>query len=403
MSQLNVVYKDVEQSLSTHRSDNKIFIELTKMISNSYTQMLASDEGYCFKFSLPISGVNRFYSDLKLDQQKISDAFIKDWGPRLTVMHKDPYYQILLLFIYYAIQNNKKYMAENALMVLLMKIWNGRKHVFFKYCDKKVMHYVINNMTNNRHEVTKYANPVSLLKDYFVPTLLKKYSPEIKNDIQKLKRLFEQCHSRIYQLFVQNKRYNPATNRNEAQGGLLPLYMKAKKEGLHMQSTTIYGDDESGFDEYSSANNRDKITNQVVDNITMNSNPQYSNAIIQNINKQTKVSNRIIVSILREMHNHKYHDTLIDIISILLSKMNIVDKSDICGSSFSNQIKNKIIKSKNNTEIRKLHMLINSMLDEILPKIANTKLSQYSNVHQMQIRNVIVYGIQHNLVKTVCR
>lgn len=403
MSAIKEVYKDLEQSLSTTKQENYVFTTLSKIVSSAYTQMLSSDEGYCFKFSLPATTVNNLYKDLNLDQKKVSDAFMKDWGPRLTSMHQDSYYQILLLIIYYSIMHNKKYLADNAFMVILMKIWNGRKRKFFKYCNKRIMNYVTNNMTNNRHVVTKYSNPVSLLHDYFVPTNLEKYSPEIKRDIGKLKRLFEQSHSRIYQIFYQNPRYNIAAGRNEAQGGLLPLYIKARKEGLYMQSTSITGSEESEFGDYSTSSNREQITQKVVDKITMNPNPQYPNTVIQNINKATKVSNRIIVNILKELHKHQNYDHLSDIISLILSRTNIVDEADICNANFKVNLKKNIFRSKNNNEIKKIQQLINSLLEDILPKVAGSKLDQYSNVHQMQIRNVVIYGLEYNLVKTICR
>lgn len=402
MSELKRVSQDIEQVLSIKRNEDYVFTNLARSISNAYTQMMTSDEGYCFKFSLPITVVNRFYRDLNLDQRDISNAFQKDWGPTLTSMHKDSYYQILLLILYYAIKNDRRYLADNALMVILMKVWNGRKHKFFKFCNKKVMDYVINNMTTNRHEVAKHSNPVGLLKDYFVPTLRKKYDVEIKRDIQKLKRLFEQSHSRIYQIFAQNPRYNPATNRNEAQGGLLPLYIKAKKEGLYMQSNIVASDD-SQFGDYVTSNNRDEITQSVVENITMNPNPQYPNALISEINRQTRVSNRIIIKILTELHKHQHHDHLSEIVSLILSRTNIVDKTDICNPNFKGNIRKNVIRSKNNSEIIKLQKLINSLLDEILPRVIGTTLDKYSSVHQIQIRNVIIYGMEYNLIKTICR
>lgn len=402
MSAINEVYKDVEKSLSSKQMENYVFTTLTKVISNAYTQIMSSDDGYCFKFTLPMTVVNKLYSDLNLDQTKISNAFMKDWGPKLTRMHQDSYYQILLLIIYYGIKNNRKYLTDNALMLILMKIWNGRKRTFFpKFCNPKIMNYVVNNMTTSRHNVSKYPNPVSLLKDYFVPTLTKKYENEIKNDIHKLKRLFEQCYSRIYELFVQNPRFNIDSGKNEAQGGLLPLYMKAREEGLYMQNTST--DEESQFSDFSSSSNREQINQHVVDAITMNPNPQYPNTIIQNINKMTKVSNRIIHNILKELHNHKHYDYLIEINSLILSKTNVVDKSDICNPNFKANIRKNIIKSKNNTDIKKLQSLINELLDKILPKVVGTNLNKYSNVHQLQIRNVIIYGLEYNLVKTMCK
>ena len=405
MSAIKEVYNDLESNISTVQKENAIYTIFTKIISNAYTQLMQTDEGYCFKFTLPITAINKLYQDIGIDPIRVLNAYKKDWGSVLTSMHKDSYYQILLLILYYAIQNNKQPLAENALTIILMKIWNGRKHRMLKYCDKRVMNYVVNNMMTNRHVINKYDNPLSLIKDYFVPTLLKKYAPEIKQDIGKLKRIFEQCYARIFQLWTQNARMNLQTNKKEAQNGILPLYIKAKQEGLYMQSTSIRSgeDQESSFDQYSSISNRDEIVTKTVDNITMNPNPQYPAPIIQNINRNTSVSNKIIEKILSSMHNHQNHDLLTEILSIILTRTNIVDKTDICDVKFKADIKRYVIGSKNNADIKKLQSLLNSLLEKILPKIANIQLSSYSNVHQMQIRNVIIYGLEYNLIKTICR
>ena len=403
MSAIKQLYRQLEPTIA--QNENKIFTDFTKTISGAYTEMMKKDDGYCFTFILPMTMVKNLITTLKTDENTLLKTFQADWGRTLTQMHNDSYYQILLIVLYYALMNNKKYLADNTLMLILMKVWNGRKRTFFRYCDPKVMNYVVNNMMTRRHHMNKYDSPISLLKDYFVPSILKKYAPEIQQDIGKLKRLFEQCYGRIFQLFLQNPKINLDTKQKENQGGLLHLYLKAKEEGLHMSSMNVRSgeDDDSSFDQYSSTSNRDEIVNTVVDKITMNPNPTYPLPILQQINKNTKVANKIIEKILTSIHEHKNHNILTDVLSIILTKTNIVDKSDICSSQFKDNIKRNIISSKNNPDVKKLQSLLNTMLEDILPKILNVKLSQYSNVHQMQIRNVIVYGLEYNLIKNICR
>ena len=52
------------------------------------------------------------------------------------------------------------------------------------------MRYVIQNMLSNKFHASKHDSPLSLLANYFVPTLLQKYAPEIKTDPAKLKNIF---------------------------------------------------------------------------------------------------------------------------------------------------------------------------------------------------------------------
>jgi len=282
-----------------------------------------SDEGYCFKFTLPTTSVMGLYTLLKLDQQVVGRAFQADWKfPNHAIMYNDPYYQILLLIVYYGIRRNDDQLINNALFLLLQKLWNGRKYAYIKYCDKRVMAYVVNHMVNKKHNVAKFDSPLALLKDYFVPTLMKKYRPEIAKDVYRLRQLFMQGWVRIDQMFTFNAVTDVKTGEKKAQGGLLPLYMKAKSEGLYQSTPTIMKSDseeEPNFDQYSTIHNRDNIVTSTADYITMNSKASYPQHFIDEVNKSTKVSSKIIEQMLTALHNHKNYDLIHDALTVILS------------------------------------------------------------------------------------
>ena len=377
------------------------------MISNAYSTNVASDESFCFKFNLPVMSVNNFYKIFNLDPNDVCNSFKADWGSTLTAMHKDPYYQILLLFIYYGVKEKKDMFAANALMVLLLKIWNGRKSHFFKYCDKRIMKYVISNMLTNRHVLSKYENPVSLLKDYFVPTILKKYSSEINSDISKLKRLFEQCFARVRQIFAFNPRSNLQTGKSEAQGGLLPLYMKAREEGLYISTPSIRniqgGDSEgAGYDDYSTTHNRDQIVSKTADEIVLNKSKKYSMNFISDVNKKTNVSVNIIEKLLDFLHAYKRYEVIQNLIVLILSRCSIDSSSEICNRDFSGKIKKFVISSKNNEEVNNIQKLLDMILNEFFKDKLRTDFNKYSSVHKIKIRNVIIYALEYNLFKVNC-
>ena len=393
--------------LRDKKIETYIYTELTKMISVAYTSNVNSDESFCFKFNLPIMAVNNFYKIFNLNPVDVNNEFKSDWGDTLTAMHTDPYYQILLLLLYYGITEKKEMFARNALMVLLLKIWNGRKSHFFKYCDKRVMKYVISNMLTNRHMLSKYENPVSLLKDYFVPTILKKYSSEVYGDITKLKRLFEQCWARVRQIFAFNPITNITTGKPEAQGGLLPLYMKAKKEGLHISTPNMNNTGEdgeaTGYEEYATTHNRDSIVNKTTDYIVMNKSSKYPNNFVKDVNNKTNVSVNIIDQILDYLPIQSNYDILQNLIVLILSRCNISDVSDICEKDLVGNIQKNVISSKNNEETIKIQRLLDRLLENFFKDKLNANFNNYSSVHKIKIRNVIIYALEHNLLKVNCR
>jgi len=132
------------------------------------------------------------------------------------------------------------------------------------------------------------------------------------------------------------------SGEKRAQGGLLPLYMKAKANNLYLSTPTIMkgdSEEEPGFDQYSTINNRDEIVTSTADYITMNSKVQYPNSFILDINKNTKVSSKVIETMLTSLHKHKYYDLIHDALSIILSRTKVSDKNDICGKDFMINVK----------------------------------------------------------------
>lgn len=404
MSAIEKLYNTKIASKLDKQKETQLYTELAKMVSNAYTSNMSSDESFCFKFSLPLSGVMNFYKILDLNPVEVNLTFKSDWGNTLTVMHKDPYYQILLLLIYHAIKTKKEQLAKNALTVLLLKIWNGRKSYFFKYCDKRVMKYVVTNMMSNRHKSAKYENPITLLKDYFTPTIYQKYAPEINSDSKKLKRLFEQCYARIFQIFIFNPKTNLQTGKKEAQGGLLPLYMKAREEGLYITTPNVKSDDDNtpGFEDFTTTHNRDEIINKTTDFVIMNK-VNYPINFISEVNRKTNVSTKIVEKILDGIHNHSHLDIIQNLLVLILSRCNVTSVNDICNGGFSNNVQKNVISSKNNEETTKIQRLLDHLLEKIFKDNLQINFNNYSVVHKIKIRNVIIFGLEYNLFRVNCR
>lgn len=402
MSEIVKLYDKVDLLISANPSiEKQLSLELSRLISAAYTSMMGSDEGYCYKFSLPATSVLKLFDLLQLNIQEVGAAFRKDWGlPITAIMWNDPYYHILLLIVYYGIRSNKLYLQKNAFLIVSFKIWNGRKAKFLRYCDKRVMNYVITHMVNNKHLVTKFDSPLSLCRDHFVETLLKKYVPEIKKSPFKLKRLFEQIFARIRQLWVQSKSVDIKTGEKTSKSGLMILFKRAKDEGLYLSNPRPRGSDDGDpeFSEFSTVSNREEIARDVSDFIVLNPNPNYNRSTVLSINKETKVAIAVVEKILTSIHDHNLYSLIYDIISLILRRTNTSEKSDICKPNYFAAIKKNVISSKNNVDVRKIQSQINQLLTN-----AGINYAKYSNVQQIQIRNVVIYGLYNNLKKSICQ
>lgn len=397
----------IEPYMEENRNEHQIYVYLTRLVSEAHRANMASSESFCFKFNLPMMAVNRLYTMMGITPIEIKILFESEWGKKLTHMHQDPYYQILLLILYHSIVKNKDPLSQNALMLILMKVWNGRKSKFFKYCDPKVMNYVISHMISKRHVTGKYDTPATLLNNYFAPTIMTKYGIEVRRDPRKLQRLFEQCYARVYQLFVFNPRVDPRTGDTKASGGLLPLYMKVKEDNLHVKIRTgsggAAGTEESGFDEYILSNNRDDVINKTTDFIVLNDKIHYPNSLLNDINQKTHVSTKVIDSILKAINKQEHYELIKNIIVIFLSRVEMKTADDLCSPSFKEKVQKSIIGSKNNIEMQKLHKILDLLLKRIFEKELQLNFERYSSVHKMKIKNVIIYALEHTLVRVNCR
>lgn len=255
-------------------------------------------------------------------------------------------------------------------------------------------------MGSGRHLFTKYNNPFFLIRDYFAPTLIKKYSPEIRVDYLKLQRLMAQGFSRIRQLFVYNPISDMETGKSVAQGGLLPLYIKAKTDGLYL--TKPQSQSEETFDSQITVNNREEIIQDVCNNIVMNSFPHYPSEFISELNKELTISTKTAEQLLKSLHNYKYFDRLQEIFTILLSQLRINEKSDICKPTFNNLVKTNVISSKNNKDSKRIQEMINELLYDMFKEVIQKDFNKYSNVQHIKLRNVIIKGLCYNLRKVSC-
>ena len=210
MQHIRDLYNHISLVLSDPQKFTEVKNTLTSALSSIYTKAMTSDKGYCSVFAIPQDLYKRLAKLLEIDINEMEKAFRADWQyPHSEVrMYSDPYYQILFLLFIYGVNHPNTHFAEDSLTLILMRIWNGRKAEFLKYCNPDIMRYVINHLVSKKFLVAKYDSPLSLIKDYFVPTILTKYSEKVKRDYIYTKYVFSQCWQRIRQLFVSSTRYD---------------------------------------------------------------------------------------------------------------------------------------------------------------------------------------------------
>ena len=120
------------------------------------------------------------------------------------------------------------------------------------------------------------------------------------------------------------------------------------------------------------------------------------------MNRLTHVSSKVINQLAVDIHSPKYHDYLVDLLTLILSRVNVKTKNDICSAQFVLDLKKKVISSKNNADSKKIVSIIDILLDKLF-KDRDLLFNRYSTVQRIQIRTVLIHIIIFNLKKVVCQ
>jgi hypothetical protein len=388
----------VDKLVKEVKSNTLIQQKLQQIATSVYTDATnkAINDGYCMSFKIPEKEVKQLIDLIGIDVDTLKELFEKEFGfPKNSKMYGNEYYQILIL-LYYVFKKARldKY-AKLALFLILIRLWNGRKYKYIKYCNKSVMDYVINQKLSNRNLAKKYKSPLDLIVKYFIDTIDSKYGAYVLSDYKKLKLFFNQCFVRIDQLF------NNAMNT-----GLANLYFKSHESGeaLHTAKTVINNQGESELtitDIESRSSQINKISELVASNIALSTNIKYPRDLINYINKKTKLSINSIETLSKEIHNPIYKDKLQELIVILLNRIGMYEAEILCSNkNLIDIIDKSLISSKHNKDVEEFKRILKEILDDILKRKFGKTVDDYSN--KVAILRAAAYLIAYNIINTVC-
>lgn len=410
---INDLLKHIETKVAENPSlFQNLKIELTAITRSVYADAITQNVGYCMTFKIPETQVLNLLNIVDLDPDDVRETFIADWKvPRDAYMVTNIYYHTLLLFLTYGLRKKDEAIQKNALTLILIKIWNGRRIRFIRYCNPDIMRYVIANL-NGKYNARKYDSPMIMILQHFVPTLIKKYGPRIEADPTATKTLFNQSWVRFTQTFLSRKVVDLETGFKYGKSGLAPLYYYASKNNLKITKAgsnvdSVNTDTEVGHSDYYSTNANNEVIQGLVNNIIMNLNAIsiYDETFLQFLNNATKVNRAAIEIILGGMHNIEFVDYIREIIELMVNQLNgNISPNDICSPDFINvTIKRKFISSKHSINIVNLKKIIDLLLEKIFDKfIPYYKYSSYSQPRQGHLRKIIFYGLAYNMQKYIC-
>ena len=384
----------------------RISINLQRLIHKIQLDVMDSrkkNDGYCTTFIIPERDIYHLFDEVGVTKDQINQAFSLQWQvPTAAKMHNNPYYHILLLCILVGAKNDMDQLAQQALTLMLFKLWNGRLKSSIPHCDASTMNYVVSNMMNKKYLPNKYSSPLEMIQSYFVGTIYNKYKSNIVSNSTETKRLFEQSFNRLRQIFRSGAVADLDTGGSKYSSGLQPLYFDAKQKGLKISSSKSSDmvDNESGSG-FGFEDQVDNITNYIV----MNANPNYSTQFIDFLKEQSKSQEQNIRTILTSLHKMEYVDYIKELLELIFRRISDMTQQNICAQSFMNEIQKRIISSKHNHDVNQ----IKAITDKLLQNILETKFSRpynymgYSDTNRSQLRRIVIYMLSYNIQKLNCQ
>jgi hypothetical protein len=320
-------------------------------------------------------------------------------------MYNDQYYHNLLLLIAHGMKGKNKQLVEAAQTLMMIKLWNGRSIGSIRFCDPDVMQYVTTQMMNRKSLPNKYANPFEMIITHFVPTLIKKYSPNILRDSGQTKILFNQSFNRLRQLFRSDAIPDKTSGAPRYRSGLQPLYFKAKEQGFRFSTMSAGGSEDASVGDMLSSSGFDEQIESVTNYIIMNISPTYDKSFLDFVNSESTIKLATIEKVVKSIHSHKYIDEIREIVELTFSRLSDTPKQKFCSPNFmKDTIKRKIISSKHTPDVIQLKKIADVLLEKILEDKLDKQFSYsiWSNTQKSQWRRIIVYAIGYNIQKQVC-
>jgi len=413
-SQIDVVLNDLREHFKTTTdTEDKLHVRLNTIIRKVYIDSINQNKGYCISFKNVEPDILNLYNTLSLDQAKVSAAFAKDWAaPANAHMINNPYYHILLLIAAYSMYSKNKKLSHEALILVLIKMWNGRKSRYIKYCDVDTMRYVVANLSG-KFLARKYDTPLQFITQHFAPTIHDKYEDMVLHDIKNTKRIFDQSFGRIRQLFVQGMKpniYAKATDKyqTKATSGLAVFYHDAKDKGLSISSPKIMKHDEeqtqSSLEMYTSDSYDEAISN-ITTHIVINHNPRYDPQFIAYVSSISKDAlNQQLTILLKTIHNIRYTEYIKEILGLMFKQLPIFNKNELCSKQFYDIVRRKIISSKHSADNIQIKQIADLFLEEIFKNdIKTVEYNNYSSPIRGKFRSIIFLGFAYNIQQYICK
>lgn len=293
-----------------------------RIASQQVAQKSISHETFCDTFQPPYKLPNVLLGYFGMSEKEMKAALAKV-GFANHRQYTSEYYQTFCLVYLIGLEFNDENLRKMALLMIDIRLWNGRKMKFFpKYCDPDTARYVMNYVLKGNHTLKRVGSAFKYLDEYSIPAVDKTYHNSIANNLDSftegLRKLIETNHSRFRQLFF------------SIQKAYYKTYAEGKKEIISGTYKNQYGEGDMVEQRESFSGTVERLVDKIQKNAMLKRNILMHHEAKKVFHDKFMLSDANIRKFNDWLEDEDNHEEIKYFFELVFTSFKPRDESDIC-------------------------------------------------------------------------
>jgi hypothetical protein len=359
--------------------------QLLSLAAQHIAQQSLNHDTFCDFFQPPNKLPNELLKLYGMTSKELKNALRKVGFDQRNAMYDSTYYQTFVIAYLIGLQFDDENIRKLALLMISIRIWNGRKKKSFPtYCDPDIARYVLNYVLQGNHTLKKAGSAFEYIDQHSIPHIDKVYKDRIANNLnherEGLRKLIETIWSRYEQLFksMRNAYYK--------------THQEGKKEIISDKYSQQYGNGDMVENKESFSGNIERLVDKIEKNAMLKKNVLLKPEAIKVFKDRFNISTAGIQKINNWIEDEENQDELKYFFELLFTTLKPRNEQDICKYDVQN-LAYKVTGAKKDPNLLKAKEIINHALEEILGEKYRTLGTQsIYNYRPMMAYAFIIYA-----------
>ena len=122
----------------------------------------------------------------------------------------------------------------------------------------------------------------------------------------------------------------------------------------------------------------------------MDSTFSFPNNFLTLLSNESGLSGKALWSIVNNIRNPEYSETIKDLITLIVDRLDVSDRMEILNETFYDKIEKLVIRSRHNEQVKKIADASYALVEKIFEDNGST-LRAYKSIKKCQVKKVVVY------------